>query len=62
MLKLLTIFRSDFGATDDEILSKLIEFIRSEELKKKIEKTILNQTDQPKIIFRDYDWKINANK
>lgn len=57
--KLLLWYGKDFGNNEDEILDKLASFITNEELKQKVLQ-IKNLESTIKLIFKDYDWTLNA--
>ena len=57
--KLLLWYGKDFGNNEDEILDKLASFITNEELKQKVIQ-IKNLESTSKLIFKDYDWTLNA--
>lgn len=57
--KLLLWYGKDFGNNEDEILDKLASFITNEELKQKVLQ-IKNLESTSKLIFKDYDWTLNA--
>ena len=57
--KLLLWYGKDFGNNEDEILDKLASFITNEELKQKV-LHIKNLESTSKLIFKDYDWTLNA--
>ena len=57
--KLLLGYGKDFGNNEDEILDKLASFITNEELKQKVLQ-IKNLESTIKLIFKDYDWTLNA--
>ena len=59
--KLLLWYKSDFGVTDDDVLTTLATFVRDEELRSKILSVVANETLQEKIAYKDYNWKINAS-
>jgi hypothetical protein len=59
--KLLLWYKSDFGATDNDVLTTLATFVRDEELRSKILSVVANETLQEKIAYKDYNWKINAS-
>ena len=58
--KLLMWYGCDFGDNDDEILKKLSEFVTDGELKEKLDQIVKNKSSEPKIVFRDYNWTLNA--
>lgn len=57
--KLLLWYGKDFGNNEDEILDKLASFITNEELKQKVLHIKTLETTS-KLIFKDYDWTLNA--
>ena len=57
--KLLLWYGKDFGNTENEILETLASYITNEELKQKVVK-IENENCKNKLIFKDYDWTLNA--
>ena len=57
--KLLLWYGKDFGNNEDEILDKLASFITNEELKQKVLQ-IKNLESTIKLIFKNYDWTLNA--
>ena len=58
--KLLMWYGSDFGSNENEILNKLAEFITDDSVKDKLSKIVKNDQQSSKIVFRDYDWTLNA--
>lgn len=58
--KLLLWYKSDFGATDADVLTTLATFVRDVDLKSGIEKIVRDESLEEKIVYRDYNWKVNA--
>jgi len=58
--KLLLWYGKDFGNSEDDILEKLATFITNEELKQKVLQIKNLESNISKLIFKDYDWTLNA--
>ena len=58
--KLLLWYGKDFGNSEDDILEKLTTFITNEELKQKVLQIKNLESNISKLIFKDYDWTLNA--
>ena len=58
--KLLLWYKSDFGESDNEVLETICQYITDETLKQNVLQ-IKDANDQDgKIIFKDYNWKLNS--
>ena len=57
--KLLLWYGRDFGDTEAEILEKLASYITNADLKNQVLK-VKNSDSNNKLIFKDYDWTLNA--
>ena len=57
--KLLLWYGKDFGNSEEEILEKLASYITNDDLKIQVLK-IKNSESNNKLIFKDYDWTLNA--
>ena len=62
--KLLLWYKSDFGESDNEVLETICQYITDETLKQnvlQIKDATTDTNDQDgKIIFKDYNWKLNS--
>ena len=62
--KLLLWYKSDFGESDNEVLETICQYITDETLKQnvlQIKDATNTKSDQDgKIIFKDYNWKLNS--
>ena len=60
--KLLLWYKSDFGESDNEVLETICQYITNETLKRNVLqiKDATNNDQDGKIIFKDYNWKLNS--
>ena len=60
--KLLLWYKSDFGESDNEVLGTICQYITDETLKQNVLqiKDATNNDQDGKIIFKDYNWKLNS--
>ena len=60
--KLLLWYKSDFGESDNEVLETICQYITNETLKQHVLhiKNATNNDQDGKIIFKDYNWKLNS--